>query len=248
MSKETNTQKPRCRCFPVQRLLLAMALLQAAGCATAPRGGEPRALERELAGLRSEVQQCRQEIRALREEQKQFAAQLIKDQKDAVQRLMQELVSSATSTLMKSGLLDMEQASSPPAEESPPTAARRVRPGSLDMSRWVKKVGKRRYHIKRRGLNLALGDTTKLATSARIVPQIREGKPAGFKLYAIRPGSLYSVLGLQNGDTIERVNGMNIATPDKALEVYTKIRNATKIILDVRRRGVLSTFIYRVVP
>ena len=62
-------------------------------------------------------------------------------------------------------------------------------------------------------------------------------RPAGFKLYAIRPTSLYAKLGLQNGDTLERVNGFDLATPEKALDVYTKVRDATKLVLDITRRG-----------
>lgn len=61
-----------------------------------------------------------------------------------------------------------------------------------------------------------------VARAARIVPSVRDGKPHGFKLYAIRPGSIYVVLGLRNGDTITAVNGDDITTPDKALRIYTQ--------------------------
>jgi histidinol-phosphate aminotransferase len=33
------------------------------------------------------------------------------------------------------------------------------------------------------------------------------GKPVGFKLFSIKPGSLYSKIGLQNGDVINRIRG-----------------------------------------
>jgi general secretion pathway protein C len=72
---------------------------------------------------------------------------------------------------------------------------------------------------------------------ARVVPAIKNGQPAGLKLYAIRPSSLYARLGLMNGDTISAINGEDITSPDKALEVYTKLKMATEWKLDIARRG-----------
>lgn len=72
---------------------------------------------------------------------------------------------------------------------------------------------------------------------ARVVPAIKNGQPAGLKLYAIRPSSLYARLGLMNGDTISAINGEDVTSPDKALEVYSKLKTATEWKLDVTRRG-----------
>ena len=44
-------------------------------------------------------------------------------------------------------------------------------------------------------------------------------------------------IGLQNGDTIHSINGFDITTPDKALEVYTKVRSASNLTIDLSRRG-----------
>lgn len=85
-----------------------------------------------------------------------------------------------------------------------------------------------------------------LARSARIVPSARNGQPNGFKLYAIRPGSLYSLIGMQNGDTIHAINGHAITTPDKALEVYTKVRTASHLTIAFSRRGQTSTHDYTI--
>ncbi|HEX7704779.1 MAG TPA: hypothetical protein VF403_28760, partial [Kofleriaceae bacterium] len=65
----------------------------------------------------------------------------------------------------------------------------------------------------------------------------KDGKPDGFKLYAIRPSSVYAKLGLQNGDTLQSINGFDLTSADKALEVYTKLREATSLQVSVTRRG-----------
>ena len=40
-----------------------------------------------------------------------------------------------------------------------------------------------------------------------------------------------------NGDTIHSVNGFDLTTPDKALEVYTKVRESNNLSVTVTRRG-----------
>ncbi|HEY2743825.1 MAG TPA: type II secretion system protein GspC [Polyangia bacterium] len=82
-----------------------------------------------------------------------------------------------------------------------------------------------------------LSNTTMLATAARFVPSIKDGKPNGFKLYAIRPQSIFGRIGLQNGDTIKAINGSEMTTPDAALGLYTKLRNASHLSVQVERRG-----------
>jgi hypothetical protein len=89
-----------------------------------------------------------------------------------------------------------------------------------------------------------LGDMNQLAAGARIVPSIRDGRADGFKLYAIRPNSLFARLGITNGDTIHTINGQDITTPDKALEVYTKLRNADRLSVTLTRRGQPLTMEY----
>lgn len=115
-----------------------------------------------------------------------------------------------------------------------------------DIASGVKKVGPGKYEIKRSALNKVLGNTTMLARSARIVPSVRNGKPNGFKLYAIRPGSVYSLIGMQNGDTIHAINGRAITTPDKALAVYTKVRTASHLTIAFTRRGKAVTHDYTI--
>jgi general secretion pathway protein C len=119
-------------------------------------------------------------------------------------------------------------------------------PGLEDISKGIRKVGESRYEIQRATLNKVLGNTTLLARSARIVPSVQNGVPNGFKLFAIRPGSLYSMLGLMNGDTISAINGHPINTPDKALEVYTKLRNASHVSISFNRQGKTSTQEYTI--
>lgn len=81
---------------------------------------------------------------------------------------------------------------------------------------------------------------------ARIVPAFREGVPLGFKLFAIRSGSLYERAGLRNGDIVRSLNGMDLSSPEKALEAYRTQRNASRIEAEIEREGKLITLTYLV--
>jgi general secretion pathway protein C len=101
----------------------------------------------------------------------------------------------------------------------------------------VKKLDETRYDIDRALVEKILSDPTVAARSARIVPSVKDGKSNGFKMYAIRPNSLFAKIGLQNGDTITSINGLDMSSPDRALEVYTKVRSASSLSVSVIRRG-----------
>lgn len=106
-----------------------------------------------------------------------------------------------------------------------------------DWSGRVTKVDDLHYQITRELVDEILADPMDVARGARVVPSIKDGKPNGFKLYAIRPSSLYAAVGIMNGDTIRAVNGQALDAPEKALEVYSSVRNASRLELDLTRRG-----------
>jgi general secretion pathway protein C len=110
----------------------------------------------------------------------------------------------------------------------------------------VKKIDDTTYEIERSLVEKVLANPTAVARGARIVPSIKNGKPNGFKLYAIRPSSVYSKIGLMNGDTIHAINGFELSTPDKALEVYTKVREANSLSVTATRRGKPVTLNYTI--
>jgi len=76
-----------------------------------------------------------------------------------------------------------------------------------------------------------------LMRSARVVPEQQDGKVVGVRLFGIRPDTLLGTLGLENGDRLETINGFAMASPEKALEAYARLRTAEKLTVSVNRRG-----------
>jgi general secretion pathway protein C len=109
--------------------------------------------------------------------------------------------------------------------------------GAPAASNDVRQLSENQYVIAKSTINEALTDMSKLATQARIVPSFKNGASNGFKLFSIVPDSLYAKIGIQNGDVIRKINGYEMNSPDKALEIYQKLRDANRIEVEVERRG-----------
>jgi general secretion pathway protein C len=101
----------------------------------------------------------------------------------------------------------------------------------------IKALDDNNYEVPRNEVDRALANLNDLAMQARIVPAFKDGQAEGFKLFSIRPDSLYSKIGIVNGDVIKRINGFEMNSPEKALEVYTKLKDANRIDIEVDRNG-----------
>jgi general secretion pathway protein C len=110
----------------------------------------------------------------------------------------------------------------------------------------IKKIDDNNYEIDKSLVDKVLANPMGVAKGARVVPAVKNGQPDGFKLYAIRPSSVYAKLGLANGDTLQSINGFELTSADKALEVYTKLREATSLEVNVTRRGKPVTLKYSI--
>ena len=138
----------------------------------------------------------------------------------------------------------------PPADGAPPPVAAKVEKtdggDSKEVGEGIVKTGENAYGVPRAAVEGALNNLSELATQARIVPAFESGKPVGFKLFSIKPGSLYSKIGLQNGDVINRINGYEMTSPEKGLEVYQKLKDSSNITVDIKRRGKAQTLDYTI--
>jgi hypothetical protein len=107
----------------------------------------------------------------------------------------------------------------------------------LDLEAGIRKIDDTHYEVSGAAVEKILQNPMAVAKGARVVPAVKNGKPDGFKLYAIRYNSPWARLGLLNGDTVQAINGFRLESADKALEVYTALREAKSLDIELERRG-----------
>lgn len=117
-----------------------------------------------------------------------------------------------------------------PAPDAPPRSAP---PGVIAPAR---AVGRDRYAIERSALYAALTNPT-ILSDARVVPALEGGVARGFEVLSIRPGSFLASLGLENGDVIRTVDGYELTTVERALELHGRLREASRVTLELERGG-----------
>jgi general secretion pathway protein C len=138
-----------------------------------------------------------------------------------------------------------------PAPTPAPTAAAAPSAPSSDplvaeLEKGVKKTGEHSYEVQRGTVDSLLGNMSALSRAARIVPEIRDGRAAGFRLFSVRPDGPFAKIGLQNGDVISAINGLEMTTPDNALMVYTKLKSASHLSVGLERNGQKITKEYNI--
>jgi general secretion pathway protein C len=92
-----------------------------------------------------------------------------------------------------------------------------------------------RVLVERGLMDRVLADPGAELSNVRVLPVFRDG--GGLKVYSIRPGSLLSEAGLQNGDLLTRVDGFSLDSPDRILEILQRLKHATEVELEFSRQG-----------
>lgn len=95
-------------------------------------------------------------------------------------------------------------------------------------------------------LDKALENLPLLLTQARAVPYFKDGKAVGLRLFAIRTGSLFEKIGLQNGDVLKSVNGNSLADLSQAMQLFQKLKEERSIELSLERNMAEKQFKYQI--
>jgi general secretion pathway protein C len=149
---------------------------------------------------------------------------------------------SSGSTLCQA-MLFKTQPPLPPAAASagptqqPPSPADNSGDLLAEVKSKIEKVSETEFNIDRSVVDKILENQAELMKSVRIVPETKDGKVLGIRLFGIKAGTLLGTLGLQSGDRLESINGFNMGSPEKALEAYARLRTASQLDVTVNRHG-----------
>lgn len=127
---------------------------------------------------------------------------------------------------------------------TPKTASSRTTASQNDAK--VRKIGDDRFLVGRDEVNHQLENLSTLFTQMRAVPSMKDGQTQGFRVFAIRRGSLFQQLGLRNNDVIQRINGMELTDPTRAMGLFEELKGETRLSVDVLRGGEPRTLSYEI--
>ncbi len=108
------------------------------------------------------------------------------------------------------------------------------KPAEPVLAEGVEELGEDHYRVQRDVVRTLLVDAHRMA---RMVPNYRDGELGGFKLFSIRPSSVYSALRIRNGDIVVRVNGASIDSVHGVEGLLRGWLTDDAVTLEVQRRG-----------
>ena len=100
--------------------------------------------------------------------------------------------------------------------------------------------------LSRTDIDRILRNPVSIYENAKFGPNLENGKISGMKIYQVARTHIFSQLGAENGDIIKRVNGMPLGETEKMLEIWSAIKVAQKIQVDLDRKGEIHTYTFLV--
>jgi general secretion pathway protein C len=125
----------------------------------------------------------------------------------------------------------------PHAADAAPLPALPSGATAAELDSWIHPFDAQHHLVSHLLIDRMIDRPMDFARAARVVPALQDGRPFGFKLYAIKAGSFLERLGFENGDTLRAINGFDLTEPDKALMVYAALRAAKSYSIEIVRKG-----------
>jgi general secretion pathway protein C len=102
------------------------------------------------------------------------------------------------------------------------------------------------WQVRREKLLENFANVGSLSSQATVTPYFVQGQQLGFRLSQIRAGGVLQQMGLQEGDVLQKVNGLDIHTPQEALQAYQQLQTASTVRLSILRNNSSTTLTYEI--
>jgi general secretion pathway protein C len=123
-----------------------------------------------------------------------------------------------------------------------PSAPRPGDAGGADIVR----VDPGTWQVRREKLLENFANVGSLSSQATVTPYFVQGQQLGFRLSQIRAGGVLQQMGLQEGDVLQKVNGLDIYTPQEALQAYQQLQTESTVRLSILRNNSPTTLTYEI--
>lgn len=99
----------------------------------------------------------------------------------------------------------------------------------------ITKIDENHMVVDRAEVDKSLADLNTVLTQARCVPNLENGRPAGFRCFQIVPGSIFEKIGMQNGDVVCGINGQELNDITQALGMFEALKTSSSLELCIKR-------------
>jgi len=120
----------------------------------------------------------------------------------------------------------------------PPAPARD--PGSTGIVR----VDPGTWRVSREVILENFANVGSLSSQATVTPYFVQGQQQGFRLSRMRAGGVLQQIGLLEGDVLQKVNGLDIHTPQEALQAYQQLQTEATVRINILRNNRPTTLTY----
>ena len=120
------------------------------------------------------------------------------------------------------------------------------RTGATAKPTGINRTGDGVYAVDRREVEHAIENLNEVITQMRAVPFLKDGKSLGFRIFNIRPSSIFERMGLENGDVVQSVNGVDLNSPSQAIGLLDSMRTADQLTVNLLRGNQPSTLTYAI--
>jgi general secretion pathway protein C len=124
----------------------------------------------------------------------------------------------------------------------PPPASQPGDAGGADIVR----VDTGTWQVRREKLLENFANVGSLSSQATVTPYFVQGQQLGFRLSRLRAGGVLQQIGLQEGDVLQQVNGLDIHTPQEALQAYQQLQTESTVRLSILRNNSPTTLTYEI--
>jgi general secretion pathway protein C len=132
-----------------------------------------------------------------------------------------------------------------PRAAAAPVPAPAPRPGDAGGADIVR-VDTGTWQVRREKLLENFANVGSLSSQATVTPYFVQGQQLGFRLSQIRAGGVLQQIGLQEGDVLQKVNGLDIHTPQEALQAYQQLQTESTVRISILRNNSPTTLTYEI--
>lgn len=109
----------------------------------------------------------------------------------------------------------------------------------------VAKLGETKFAVDQKEIDNAMANPEVLYTEIRAVPNFENGKVSGMKVLSIKPGSIFSKLGIKRGDVLQQINGMDLDVK-QGFQIFSQLKDQKTFNMNVQRDGAKTTLEYEI--